>query len=325
MFKYIKYRIFGLKFNTLNDKDYLFDDDGKFVYLDKLYSGKVIKQNDDGKSIMSYRKGVLHGLYNEVYVSGNQKTFGRFKNGMKDGDWFYNDDYIDSIYVNGRQETRDRKMVTYVNDEIIKVEQYKNDFLVIETHWRNGKLNGKFIEHKDDHYVTGNYIEGMKNGVWLIYNKDNIIKREETYENDDLKKYKIFDRGSVKSFNSDGELHGICTETIGSIRTIDTNEGLKFVPKIEKLTTYQNGLKHGIFKKHELLKPLGRYNFTVEGFYYNDKKHGVWNSSGSNMIGPGAVYYKNGEKVINGTCDVFDTDFNITKNLKIKNGRAIED
>lgn len=119
---------------TFKDKD-LHIADGKFVYYSRLYIYKM--------KLAKFSKPTDTINY--------LKTYGSFKNGLKDGWWI---DY----FRNGNKE-------------------YANYFV-------DGKLNGRSESYNRDFntiLVEGNNLDDTRNGEWHIYNPHGVIIQTDTY------------------------------------------------------------------------------------------------------------------------------------------------
>ena len=75
-------------------------------------------------------------------------------------------------------------------DGKLSCKQYKNDKIIFEGKYLNGKRNGKGKEYKDDKLIfEGEYLNGKRNGKGKEYNYLDISKYEIKYIGKRKKKY----------------------------------------------------------------------------------------------------------------------------------------
>jgi antitoxin component YwqK of YwqJK toxin-antitoxin module len=148
------------------------------------YPNKQIKRKE------KFIKGKEDGEYIEYDENGNIITKGNYYEGLEDGEWIY--EYGDF-----------KEIGTY--KEGVRVGEWKgyfksNNKLAYSIKYVDGNENGKFIFYYENGTprIEGNYVMGLKEGVWKYYNQDGLLFLTETYKNDILVK---IDGTPIKNLN----------------------------------------------------------------------------------------------------------------------------
>ena len=178
----------------------------------------------------------------------------------------------------------------------------KNNKLIYEGEFLNGKRNGKGKEYYDDtdSIYEGEFLNGEKNGKGKEYfNEGNLIFEGEYLNNK---------RWNGNGYYTDNKIIYILKNGNGSVIELNSNGTLKFVGE------YLNGEKNGIGKEYNKDGKLifeGKYvkdkkngegieygfygNVEFKGEYKNDKK---WNGIGYNVDKRMIYDIKNGKGII---------------------------
>jgi len=186
-----------------------------------------------------YKNDTLDGIQ-EKYVQGRLYEMVTYVNGIKEGDSI-SYDYMGRLdskktYKNGKEEGL--ATFYYPDGKLRATVQYKDGLRVSDAHYlASGKVINK-REYKDGHLTDGvhRYYE-IKDG------KETHAYKIETYKDGEL-------NGDYKSYNWENKLQ---------------EEG-----------PYQNGKKHGMWKKYSYSHVSRKYELATEGEYQDDKKHGLW-------------------------------------------------
>ncbi len=106
-------------------------------------------------------KGVKNGEWKNVFASGETKSTGKYVNNVKDGEWIF---YFESGKVEQKGKfIKDKPHGTWLWF-------YESGQLWKQEIFRYGKFDGKFFElaENGDTIVSGEYLEGEKNGIWTF-------------------------------------------------------------------------------------------------------------------------------------------------------------
>ena len=216
------------------------------------------------------------GYWKSYYESGNIKSEGNRKNYLLDSTWiFYSDDGKISSKINYKEGKKDGLRITFNENETIE-ELFVNDIKESNTKifYKNHKLkkiipfekgleNGYAFEFNEDsiiilieEYKRGFLLSrerinrkdanGLKQGLWKDFYKNNKLKSEITYLND-------MKNGYFKKYDSSG--------TLVSIEKYINDEIIKHA---EELKEYE--IRRDYY-------PNGRV--MIEGSYYNGKPDGI--------------------------------------------------
>lgn len=133
---------------TLNEKGLYIDSEGN------LFSGVITAMNNNVKSEMDVKEGVLSGKANFYFASGKLMEAGMMANGLKDGQWTrYSENGITSaigFYAAGK------KTGTWiVNDEAGKKR--------MEMNYSNGEKTGTWTSWDENGIVANTKVYGGAN------------------------------------------------------------------------------------------------------------------------------------------------------------------
>jgi len=227
--------------------------DKKLNYSEGQLNGEELLYNSEGilttKNL--YLKGVKEGLCLELYADGRVKRETPFLQNKENGKGFeYGSD--------GR---------------IISFFTYKDGYLrsmeKVNRFTNKGKRTGKWIEYQTNSSKLkeeGNYSNGLKNGLFKIYNRRGDLDRIETYKNGELV---LEDDNQIldvkREFGADG--------------------------KVKSIGSFSNGKKQGIFREYD-----DAGNIISSSIYNDDVKiaEGVIDGSGT-YEGEWKIYYSSGE------------------------------
>lgn len=134
------------------------DPDYKFHLMETNAQGNLVYArfyHVDGQTIKSEQwynaQGIKHGAFKSYHPNGTQKSLGNFVNGQLQGDYKIHDE----------------------NGQLIKIEHYQHDNIILEVFYQNGKKHGQETEFD---YVqtkkglaqviarTAQWVSGVKHG-----------------------------------------------------------------------------------------------------------------------------------------------------------------
>lgn len=267
----------------------------------ELDGDRCYYHNSKIKCIAPYKKGKIHGMFKNYFDNGTIRKQVFFYNDTKSG--------IETCYYdNGKCH----KMTSYIKDKKNGIFQiYNRQGCINESYFYiNDILNGDFYKYKDNIVEMGTYINGKKEGKYIINNDYELTKCEIDYINGkkegkcicyytDTNKVKTllhfkndkkhgkhfeYDRDgklSIENQYFEGKLNGLCYKysNCGKIRQYsyldDKLHGniLSFYEnnKIKLSLCYQFGKKEGLCCKY--------YNNSAiccKSFYKNNKRHGIF-------------------------------------------------
>lgn len=119
----------------------------------KPYTGKCVVYYSGTqlfKEEMTFREGILNGIYISYYKNGNIKRKGEYKDGKLNGSWQSWTSDGDKIY---------------------------------EVHYQNDTLSGNYISWYETGVIKerGEYAENRKKGVWVEYDEAGMIIRKKNF------------------------------------------------------------------------------------------------------------------------------------------------
>lgn len=203
-----------------------FDTLGNIVESYIFKNGKVI-----GEGIIDEQLK-RHGDWVEYYFNGNKKSEGTYNNGKKVGYWQY-------FNIGGTLEQEG-----YYDDEgrytDIWIFYYPSGNILKEESFVDGLESGMYMEYSEegDIIVQGNYVNGMKQGIWT-YNVDGVIEKGEYLEDKKNGYWSVvyedgvmIEEGNFVEDNPDGVYKWYYTNGL--------NAG-----KIFLSGSYLNGVRHG--------------------------------------------------------------------------------
>lgn len=203
----------------------------------------------------------------------------------KDSDWSsrsmtaYN---ITLIKKAGIYDADNGKKIVYDDDDVVQAEYTLS----------NGKLNGQLkVYHPNGKLKkTGNYINGVQNGLFKEYDEDGELEREYSMKNDELD-------GPYKSYHTNGKLrmsgHYIKGKRNGNFVEYDIygNKEAEYVMvndlknglikiynngKIDVSSTLKDDIKNGQHIEYYYDDETGNLQLKHIGQYVNDEKSGTW-------------------------------------------------
>ena len=128
---------------------------GEIESVEMFSGGKLLakgKLNELGQRI---------GYWEEYHANGKVKAKGKYKDGVKQGDWSY---FFDNEKVEQKgRYTKNGKPHGYW------VWYYKNGDILREENFRKGLEDGQFVEYGEDGTVIakGEFLDGNKEGFWF--------------------------------------------------------------------------------------------------------------------------------------------------------------
>ncbi len=231
--------------------------DGKPVGIHRTYNekGKINSSttyDDSGKKVAT---GIVDGKGREqgkwtLYDSiGNVLGKGAYKNGNREGEWlfFFSDGKTEQqgVYKSGKP---DGKWVWYYSDGRLRRQE----------NFSNGKEDGFFAEyaHNGDTIISGEYLDGEKNGTWITTLND----------------AKIIENYSLDVLHGDYKVY--------------------YWPenKIKISMSYLQGNRHGDYKEYY---PDGKVY--KEGKYVSDNPNGEWTYYTPDGVVETQIHYAQGE------------------------------
>ena len=132
---------------------------------------KVYHQNGNILQEGTFENGILAGEVKSYFQNGNLKAVGNFENGLPEGIALELDVQGDTIY-------QYRYKVGMLEGESKK---YKEGQISEVSHYNKGVMNGEYISYhpNGEIYIKGNYRNGSPNGLWLFYNEEGTLIKEE--------------------------------------------------------------------------------------------------------------------------------------------------
>jgi antitoxin component YwqK of YwqJK toxin-antitoxin module len=173
------------------------------------YKGSFIDDKPVGTFLRYYESGELKAEQNyldndisEIKLYNKEKKLisaGRYKGKLKDGEWkYYSGNQLSSIeiYKDGKREGITKiyskngnllEEIPYKNDKIdgIKKNFLENGKLYSEISYKDGVQHGSyfFYEGNPDPVISGNYVNGKKEGDWQIKDERGKLLQTLKYEN----------------------------------------------------------------------------------------------------------------------------------------------
>ncbi|WP_346880744.1 energy transducer TonB [uncultured Algibacter sp.] len=229
-------------------------------------------------SLMFSQKKQKHGPFESFYKSGELKTSGQYREGKKIGMW---QDY----YKSGKLQ----KKYTYNNGKNTGVQ---------ENYYKSGELKNKTVKLKTEGFIKKGFYEGgvlfyemqlsrksksdflVKNGLYHEFFKNNNIKVETNYKNDQLV-------GSWVRYYDSGEKEWEVNYYSG----YKQGDYVKYFKngQIELKGSTVLGVKHGLEKRFTEKGLL-----ILEGTYVKDKLDGKWVVSNESENNTETVKFKEG-------------------------------
>ena len=260
------------------------------IYNGKIFGSKLIKKTSyysSGRiqSETNYSNNKKHGKHISFHENGEIAVLGKYKLGLRSGKWKWKDKNgkVDSIY-------------TFKNDRYHgKNENYFNGVLQISQRYREGMMDGKFIEYTELGMVKskGAYQNNLPYGKWEWFDGNKKIQRIINYKNG------VKD-GAFKIYTGkDLTLSGtyLQDKRHKTWKWHDSNG------KLDSVANYYSGNLNGEYKVwHDNGK------LSVSGLFANNKFNGEWKwfsedgridsmktMSGGLLDGPSRLYFKNGQ------------------------------
>ena len=263
--------------------------------------GEWLTYYDDGilKTKGSRSKGELDGTWFFFRPNGNPEKELNYKSGILDGEeLIFNSEGIlllKNFYSKGKKEGislefyadgKVKKEIPFSDDKengkgheygtdgrIISFFTYKDGYLrtmeKVNRYNTKGKRTGKWIEYQGNSKKLkeeGNYSNGLKNGLFKIYNRRGDLDRIETYKNGELV---LEDSNQI----------------------LDVKKELGADGKVKSIGSFSNGKKQGIFREYD-----ENGNIISSSIYKEDIKvaEGFIDGSGT-YEGNWKIYYPTGE------------------------------
>lgn len=226
------------------------------------------------------------GIYDGYFYQNIAYSFleGYYKEGEKCGAWIEASSSDDLSYHETYKEEkgsykRGKKNGKWITFTFSAPRNQKDSTIA---HYKKGVLHGSWkqtaVSSLDSVIIMGTFKKGKKEGVWETKDFNAIMESIITQEYHKGNKDGLFtkiEKGvyliKEKGYYKDNKKHGVWIEKREeTICTITTT------------THYENGLKEGLYREdfaeiillHPDFEPL--YPISIEGYYRNDKKEGVW-------------------------------------------------
>lgn len=200
---------------------------------------KVLFGNGQIKEIIHLKNNLKHGPQLQYSSAGVLLSKSNYRNGLLCG-----------------------KFIEYNNKgEVVAYKSY-----LCNTEKNSSVLHGKYVEYDGKTLITkGHYKKGQKDGKWLQYHRNGIIKSEQHFIDGNS-------IGEQKFYNNKGDLNY----------------------KSNMIEVEQNGkktaVKHGAFMSYHQSG-----NISEEGNFSYDKKSGLWKEYNPNGALQREIFYKNGK------------------------------
>jgi len=119
----------------------------------------------------SFENGILANEVKSYFQNGSIKAIGNFENGLPEGSATEFDIKGDTIYQYRYKEG--------ILDG--KSEKYKEGRLSEISYYSKGVMDGEYISYhpNGEVYIQGNYRNGRPNGLWLFYDTEGTVIKEE--------------------------------------------------------------------------------------------------------------------------------------------------
>ena len=266
-------------------------------------------------SSRAQEKTPRNGKYTEKYVNGSVKVEGRYKKGVKHGEWVW-------YHTNGKVERKE----TYMNGKLegASVTFGPGGTLLSKIKFRDGVNHGEYIGGTGDgKRAEGSYKNDKPDSLWRYYFLFNNKLAEEGMMKDGLKEglWKQWDKnGNIveEVHYKEDKRHGPATIYFfdGSIQMqVNFKNNLPHGPykeyrqkEVYEEGAYLDGSKHGAFTRYwqstdklnpDVYKQAGQYEKgLMHGkyeIYKNDKLHMTGEFMHDRKDGKETVYYDNGQ------------------------------
>ena len=261
-------------------------------YESKVYTGKIfdVWTNGNKRIIKTIKDGKEMGEFKNWFSNGQIETQGKILNGKKDGSY-------KQWFMDGQIEYD----INYKNGEFngSYKQWFKDGQIEYDINYINGDLHGSYKKWFNDGQLEydKNYKKGKLDGEYLAYSKISIgfLRWEMTYKNG--KKNGLRRLWSNNDLLEEGQ-YVMGKENGLHRKTWRHSTYDHFIPDRYILCYYQNGEKHGDYKKFD-------EKIIEAGKYINDKKEEKWKEWYSYDVDDGPHVkewlkkvgnYKNGEK-----------------------------
>ncbi|MEN9919393.1 MAG: hypothetical protein RL662_1829 [Bacteroidota bacterium] len=260
-------------------------------YVNGYEDGDKITYYDDAKTVKiktPLSKGKVNGTVVRYYSDGKKEYEKIFKDGTGEGleKTYAEDGEIKSelFFKNGKEEGKSFSILNLGNHDCYKKSMsYMNGIL-------EGEYKEEFCDGKPK--ISGKYITGKKDGIWLYTNKDGRKKPTEEYKSGELiRKISYYSNGKVdaeqgynkgkehgttKQYTVDGELKSeknyVNGKQVGKQYQIYTSSTYSY---FENSNYSPEGLKDGQYTEMY----LETKSIKTKGLYIKGQKSGKWITS----------------------------------------------
>lgn len=223
----------------------------------------------DGKALQSettFVDGKLNGVRKTYFQNGKPETEKGYKLGVEDGpDRRYNSETgkltLDTYYKDGKREGKWVEHMVSNRGNYTQISNYKE-----------GLPTGEYLKTLEDGTVLikGSYKEGKKEGVWVTNKQNGLPESTTTYKNNEK-------NGEEKTFFTDGKVEKVANYLDGKLDGV-VKEYHYDSGKLKAEFTYKNGMREGEYKRYSddgKLREEGRNERGSEVYrkeYYPDGK-----------------------------------------------------
>ena len=124
---------------------------------------KIYFETGELRSSGQYVNDRQNGEWSYYFRSGQKEQIGNFRNGIMEGEWKW---YFPSGNIL-REETYARG-----KPHGMCIQYTDSATIIVKGEYAEGEREGAWIENVGDAREEGNYIMGLKNGMWKTYDKD---------------------------------------------------------------------------------------------------------------------------------------------------------
>jgi antitoxin component YwqK of YwqJK toxin-antitoxin module len=127
---------------------------------------KTYFETGELRSTGQYLNDYQHGQWLYYFQDGKREQTGNFRNGIMDGEWkwYYPNGQLwrEEIYTRNRQNG-------------LSIEYSDSATVVARGEYADGEREGFWIENVGEVHEEGDYVMGLKNGIWKTFFKDGTL------------------------------------------------------------------------------------------------------------------------------------------------------
>jgi len=176
----------------------IYDDFGRVISIgivnekgERIGEWKNYYMSGNIKSEGNYTNNKKEGKWTYYYVNGNIEQTGNFRSGLEDGTWKW-------YYFTGSLQ-REEEFFSGREDGIA-TEYSLTGGIIAQGDYLEGEKEGKWFYKAGDYFEEGNYVVGLREGVWKHYYQSGEIKYQGNFvQGNPQKKHKLYwENGIIK-------------------------------------------------------------------------------------------------------------------------------